>query len=440
MRRSTSKLTERFVNGLKPPATGQDFHWDGGDGAVKGFGVGITAAGTRTYVAQGRVNGKSVRLKIGLHGNWNADEARKEAKDLLRSMESGVDPREEKLKAKAQGITLRQVMEDYCAHKKTRLGFPLKDRTKADIKRHVTVSFKDWTDKPVASITPDACLKRFREMSVTGPVSANQALRVLRALLNAAREASETAEGVATILPQNPVSKIKKKWNAEIPREGRIPHDMIGLAWNWLQARRESARTIDDRSSADLVAMLLLTGARLGEMCNLEWEHVKLAEDSGSFHLPDPKNRRAVTLPLNAPARDILRARLALLEEDDPERERRAKRERPEAGRYVFASWGKSGHITEVKKTLAALSALCDEHLTAHDMRRTFADAAEEAGVTHTKLKGLINHVHSTDTLGRHYANSRDPRKLALASEAIGEWIVRQGVLAAGKNVVALRA
>jgi len=42
----------------------------------RGFGVRINASGSRTFIAQGRVNGRERRVSIGRPGVFNVDQAR----------------------------------------------------------------------------------------------------------------------------------------------------------------------------------------------------------------------------------------------------------------------------------------------------------------------------------------------------------------------------
>ena len=72
------KLTKSYIDALQAPADKEAFHWDERD---KGFGLRITPTGKITYVAQGRIGGKTVRLSIGPHGRWTPDKARDEARN-----------------------------------------------------------------------------------------------------------------------------------------------------------------------------------------------------------------------------------------------------------------------------------------------------------------------------------------------------------------------
>lgn len=424
MRRSTDNLTKLRVEGFPLPVKGQEFHWDTDP---RGFGVGIAPGGTRTYVAQARVAGKSVRVKIGSHGRWTVSQAREAARELLLQMDKGIDPRAEKKKLQAQGITLQQLADDYCANKKTKHG-PLTERTQQDIKRHVLKSFAAWTNKPVRTIDAAACRKRFAEMSATGPVQANQAFRVLRALLNYARKSSKTDEGVATLLAENPVTAISDKsmWNAETPREERIPHDKVGAVWTLIQELRAAGnQTSSSRTCADYVAFLMLTGARRGEACALTWDRVTLEKGAATWHLEDTKNHRPITRPLSEVAREMLVARYEARDEKNP---------------YVFPGRHGASHFDgQALSVFKKVSAVAGVKLGPHSMRRTLSDAAEDAGFEH-KIKHLLGHAGTSDVTTKHYANNRDPRKLVPAVNAIAAHYVQQGAIAMSKNVVALRA
>lgn len=56
--------------------------------------------------------------------------------------------------------------------------------TVRDITRHKNSNFVDWADKPIVNITGEMCRDRFKEISPCSPAQANQAFRILRALIN----------------------------------------------------------------------------------------------------------------------------------------------------------------------------------------------------------------------------------------------------------------
>lgn len=426
------KLTNTKVKSLPIPTDkGQVFHWDS---ETRGFGLRITSAGSKSWIVQGRVHGKTRRFTLGPFELLAADEARKRAQAKLLEMYDGKDPQVEKRKHKAQSETLREVMEDYIDHKRTKHG-PLRPSSKDDIRRCVEGTFSDWADKPVATISRDACIKKFRELSRTAPVQTNQSFRNLRALLNWAREKNATADGTYSILPVNPVSQMFRKgglvqWNPERARATRIPKDKIGAVWLMLEDHANPGQNITTTCiSADLVAFMLLTGTRVGEASKLTWDHVKLDGKLPAFHLVETKNHNPVTLPIGSALHEVLSRRHA---------------ERFKGNKYVFpALRGKKGYLSDPRALFKKVSEVAGIHLHPHALRRTFEDVAQLVGVDSDKRRQLLNHLAS-DVHGQNYANNPDPAALMPAMEKVGEWISNQASIAraafSGESVIPLKA
>ncbi|WP_454756886.1 tyrosine-type recombinase/integrase [Cupriavidus campinensis] len=417
-----ARLTKSFVDKLVPPATGYALYWDEQD---RGFGIRITAAGKRTYIVQGRVNGKSARITIGSHDPWTCDNARKEARDLLMSMDKGIDPRDTRKEEAAAKVTLRDVANGYLRDR------PLKDSSKGEIERHVTTTFEAWLKKPVASITREAVTKRFNEIKTKGlrgdgpaPAQANQAFSILRALINYAIREYRKPDG-SPVLTDNPVDVLYKKWVPLKPRTRRIPDGKVGSVWSFLQQSRDVAYNRDTLASIDLVMFLMLTGARIGEASALTWDRVNL--DEGWWHIPDPKNSNPVWLPLSKEARELL-----------------TTRERAKGSPYVFTSWGKSGHLKDPRDTMKKVSEVAGTHLSPHDLRRSYTTiGVAVCGIDLHKVELLTNHVPRGVT-ARHYLETSHLQYLLPEVQRIADWIVEQGRIAdsvaTGANVVALRA
>lgn len=409
----------------------KEVYWDS---SLAGFGLSVTANGARTFIAQGRLHGNNVRYTIGSHGDekWPLDEARKKAKEVLRQMEEGIDPRAVRTKSDAETVTLRATLEDYLAHHRTGHGKPLRASTQADMRRHVEQNLGDWADEPITGITWKMCQERFNDLTAKGLTGqANQCMVSLRALCNHARTTHRAPNGSPTIMADNPVSLafgkgMPGKFHKVKVGAGRVPADKIGAVWAMLQQRRAEARTVDDRTSADYVCTLILTGMRAGECQRMEWENVNL--DEGWFRIPeeDAKNHNEVKMPMSSVLRDILQARRDAEPALEHIAKRRADQEAREGSPYVFASWGvKTGHITEAKGTMKAASEVAGCALKRHDLRRTFEDVAGACMVNGDQRRLLLNHVGG-DVHQRAYANNRSTKVLAAAVEAVAQWIVAQ--------------
>jgi integrase len=404
------KLTKTAVDDLPSPESGQVFYWDS---ELPGFGLRCTSAGSKSYIAQRRVSGKTRRVTIGKHGVLSADQARKRAHRELVKMGDGTDPAKTKREDKALAITLNDVMKAYLIDRRD-----LKPRSRKDIERHVAVNLAAWADKPLAAITRDKVATRFRAMTETAPVQANQCFRVFRALWNYARAAYRADDQTPT-LPENPVEILSdaKLWNSVKTRSGRIPTPKIGAGWALVESLRDDPfLTASGRTGADCVAFLMLTGCRWSEAAELTWDRVDT--DAGWWHLPDPKNRNAITLPLSKPAVDLLLARKC------------------EGDVYVFSRRGEAeGHIADARGTMKKLSSAVGAPVTPHDLRRTFRAIAGECGIELYKTKLLMNHL-SADVTIQHYTETSDLRYLAPEAQMIADWIQSQAAIAKASNVV----
>ena len=407
------RLTKRTVDEFKFPtgstsASGkpltQAFLWDT---ETRGFGVRITPEGKRTFIAQGRVNGKEMRLTVGRYGIETVDQARDNAKEHLRSMRIGIDPRVVAKERAAQTVTLREVADAYQRDR------PLKDSSKGEIERHVTTTFEAWLSKPLATITREAVTKRFNEIKNHGlrgkagaPAQANQSFAVLRALFNYAIREYRKPDG-SPVLLDNPVEVLHKKWTPLKPRKGRIPDSKVGAVWSFLEQSRAVAYNRDTLASIDLVAFLLLTGARIGEASALTWDRVNLEE--GWWHIPDPKNSNPVWLPLSKEAQELL-----------------STRQRIKGSPYVFTTWSKCGHIRDPRDTMTKVSEVAGLHLTPHDLRRTFTTiGVASCGIDLFKIELLTNHVPKTVT-ERHYLETSHLQYLKPEAQRIADWIATQ--------------
>lgn len=203
------KLTKSYVDKVRPGEK-DDFHWDT---EVKGFGLRVTPTGKTTFIVQGRVegSGKEARITVGPYGVFTVDQARDVAREHLRTMRMGTDPRDLKRQDEAMAVTLGKVCESYV----TRPG-KLKKSTADEYQRQVDKVFADWKDKPIVAITEDDVRKRHREIMEHGlegkraaPASANSAMVTLRILCNFAGRQYRRADG-SPLIQRNPPRVVRR--------------------------------------------------------------------------------------------------------------------------------------------------------------------------------------------------------------------------------------
>ncbi|WJS98922.1 tyrosine-type recombinase/integrase [Novosphingobium humi] len=423
------KLTKTFVDKVQPPAEGHEVHWDD---AVKGYGLRVTSAGKKVFMVMGRVRGKALQWTIGPYGVMTEDQARKKAQSVLQQMRDGIDPREVKKADEAMRVTLSDVVKGYVA----RPG-KLKERSKTTIERHLVTTFKAWADKPIASITEDMCRSRYKEMAEKGlhgkkgaPGQANQGFDILRALLNYAARQYKRGDGTP-LIQRNPTLVLGDHKVKLQPRTSRyVAKDKVGDVWHALTTARNAARWETERTSYDLTMFLILTGARIDEAASLTWDNVHIvdAAEECRWHVTDRKRGADVWMPLSAQAVAVLKRRPKLA--DSP---------------YVFASGTAKGYMDQPRASLAKVSEVAGQHLSAHDMRRTFTNIAlGVCRIEKFRTDLLTGHKpKGDDVTASHYLDIANLSWLHPEAQAIGDWIEKQGMVAAakaeGRNVVVLK-
>ena len=93
----SQRLDDVLVRNLVPPGSGNRIHYDApnkrGSDFTAGFGLRVTAAGTRSFILNYRTNGGTERRHtIGRYPDWSLAAARDEAKRLKRAIDQGSDP------------------------------------------------------------------------------------------------------------------------------------------------------------------------------------------------------------------------------------------------------------------------------------------------------------------------------------------------------------
>jgi integrase len=163
-----------------------------------------------------------------------------------------------------------------------------------------------------------------------------------------------------------------------------------------------------DKEAANTIRLLLLTGARRGEVLSMRWDDI--ADGVWSKPPSSTKQKEHHQIPLSAPALQLL-ADIR-------------KRQRPRA-EFVLPSHGTSGHRVELKKDWAALcKAAGIEGLRVHDLRHSYASQLVSGGASLPLIGALLGHSNPATT--HRYAHLfRDPLKEA--TERVGAVIAAAG-------------
>jgi len=166
-----------------------------------------------------------------------------------------------------------------------------------------------------------------------------------------------------------------------------------------------------NKEVADAIRLLLLTGARRGEVLGMRWEDLQ----DGIWSKPpsSTKQRQHHQVPLSAPALQLL-ADIR-------------KRQRPRT-EFVFPSDGACGHLVELKSSWREIIKSAGiMGLRVHDLRHSYASQLVSGGASLPLIGALLGHSNPTTT-ARYAHLFHDP--LRAATEKVGAVIA-----AAGKQV-----
>jgi len=375
-----SKITQSLVERAPRPEPGKSALY--ADTEMRGFYLIVTPT-KRSFYVQSLVNGRQVRTKLGDHPAMDAKQARDAARQTLVGMRGGTNPNEERRRARARGITLREALDLHLAAK------PLSPRTKDDYRYNCEQYLSDWLDRPLAELGADRSGVRDRHRRITerhGAPSADNAFRIFRAVYN--RGLREHPD-----LPPNPCGNVD--YHGLRRRKVDAPTDRL-KAWGKAVLSLHPVRR-------DLHLFMVLTGMRRTSACEARASDLDLA--TGRLHVPKPKggSTRAFDL-LSGPLADLLGHRV--------EENRRLHHKTP----WLFPAESKSGHVAEVAQHEL-------DGLTGHALRHTFATLAVQAGVPLLELKYLLNHAASNVTMGYIHVG---PEHLRKHQETASRYILEQ--------------
>ena len=110
-------------------------------------------------------------------------------------------------------------------------------------------------------------------------------------------------------------------------------------------------------------------------------------------------------------------------------------RPKVEGSPYVFPSWGAAGHIVDPRDVMKKVSTVAGNHVTPHDLRRTYTNIAlRSCRIEKFRTDLLTNHI-TRDVTAEHYFDTSNLQWLAPEAQLIGDWLDQQATIAASANV-----
>jgi integrase len=371
------RLTDRLVAALPAPAKGNRITYDD---VVPGFGARVTAAGARAYVLNYRTrgDGRARRYTIGGFPDWSTGAARDEAKRLKRAIDGGADPVGE-----LQATRSAPTIDDLCARFLEHHTSHLRPATAAAYRAQVRDIVRPRLGKMKVAAVKFADIQNLhhRVSRERGPYSANRTLALLSKIFNVAVRWEWRSN--------NPCKGVER--NQEHRRQRYLSSEEL--------AKFMAALAADsDQQAANILRLLLLTGARKSEVLTAKWADVNLKAGIWTKPHTHTKQKSEHRIPLSAPARILLR---------DIER----------SSEYVFP--GRSGgHRIKVEDAWQRIRRAAGiTGIRIHDLRHSYASHLASAGVGLHTIGALLGHSQPATTA--RYAHLMDD-PLRQATERVG--------------------
>jgi integrase len=357
-------FTQASIAKAAPPVDGKPYeiHYDS---EVRGLGLRVTKNDARSWIFNYRVHGIERRLTIGAVNHWPLKLARDEARRLRRLVDQGRDPMAER-HAERAAPTMRDLVERWRAERAPKM----RPRSRAEYESLIRRIEPDLGNRKVADVTHQDVDRLHRKITAAGKmVRANRTAAFLSRLFNLAIFWKMRAD--------NPVKGLER--NPEQPRHRYLTDAELDRLYAALAAE-------PDQQSVNIVRLLLLTGARFGEVAAMRWAHLDLGEQPvWTKPAPAVKQAKLHRVPLSREVRDMLLAIKAR-----PERN---------ISPYVFPVRNRWGHPRDVKRSWARIRKSADlGDLRIHDLRHSFASLLVSAGYGLPMIGALLGHSQPQTT------------------------------------------
>lgn len=456
------RLTVSRVEAFTCPAgKSQAFLWDT---EAPSLMLRATPTGRKTYAFEARLNGGTIRLAIGTAADWTLADARKRAAELKQQVDSGLDPRElERQKQAAaaadkaakvaqieahrlDGVTVGQAWANYLEDRRPFWG----ERHHADhlkmakaggnvAKRGVKPN-PDGTKPltvpgpihrllpvPLRELTPAMVEAWANEEAQTRPTWARLCWRCLKVFLNWCAEHPHYSRLLVTANPA------KTKRAREVLGKPSVKDD--ALQREQLPAWFAAIRKVANPVISAYLQVLLLTGARPGEVLTLKWEDVN-TQWRGLTIRDKVEGERIIPLTpyvahlLNGlPRRNewVFSSTRALAM--NAHNSRRRARDHAANGTHAplgdVAKVSATGHLTDPSSAHRfACAAAGLQGLTLHGLRRSFSSLTEWLEVPTGVVAQIQGHKPSA-TAEKHYKR-RPLDLLRVHHEKIEAWMLEQ--------------
>lgn len=364
-------MTELLIQKLKPADKRREIP---DTGKISGLFLIVQPSGAKSWALRYRVVGASKKLTLGPYPAVGLPAARARALEALGEIAGGKDPATAKKAARAAAMAAAREDDD-------RVEKVVKEFASRYLARHVGDGWARESERLMrAHVLPRFGARRLGDLKRPdvlamlddivdsgAPISANRTLAVFSRLCNWSVERG--------IIAVSPCAGVKMP-SAENERDRVLEGDDLRLAWRAFEAIGFPHGPIEQ--------LLLLTGARRGEVAGMRWQEVDTAARTWTLPKERSKNGVAHEIPLSDAALSIIE-RLPRF-----------------SGPFVFGAEGRTAP-SGFSKAKGKIDALILAEATAagmaapkpwvlHDLRRSAASGMAEIGIAPHVIERVLNH------------------------------------------------
>ena len=312
-------------------------------------------------------------IKIGEFPSTSLAEARQRANEFKGQIDRGADPQAEKQRVLAIPTFKAFALETYMPYAENVKRSHKDDRSRLD--HHLLPRFGKLTLNEITAQQLQVFLADTKKRGLA-PATVNRVRSLLQRMFNLAVQWG--------ILEKNPAQGIPKFQENNQRQRFLGPEE--------IQAFIVALAEEPNRQAADFIQLLLLTGARLGEL--LDAVHEDLDLDAGLWRIPRSKSGRSRMVVLNETAKTLF-----------------ARQPHRDDNAYVFPGSIKyrNARMAPPQKAFERIK----EHaglrdLRLHDLRHSFASLAVGAGATLYDVQKILG--HSSPNMTQRYSHLADAR------------------------------
>lgn len=358
------------------------------DGEVRGFYVREKPEGARIFVFRWRLDGKNRSVTIGIHGSdCDCETARARAMEMRTAVRQKKDPRTVLEVTKEEVRTVTQAVDDFFEKSATS-----RKKEESTIREYRRLLEKKVVPVLGDRLVGDIAFKHVQDLHESmkdTPREANNVVTVFKVFLRWCERMGYRPRGLPSVTEG-------LDFYPENVRERVIAHEELRRLLVALNALYSQG--IVSRSFYFLTWLIVLTGARRGQVEGLRWEQVRFSEGTLDFKPKDTRKKRA----RRAPKKDVRRLAGVLLQVLQC-----LHQERDVESPWVFPADTKSGHIEDPKRPWNTLLKVAGvSNLRRHDFRHQYATEALEEGIAPKVASDITGHAEELVTQ-RYYQVTR---------------------------------